>query len=177
MSRDNNPSSTYASRNGSEHMLQFQRNSRTQSILQSETTVLWRELGAASKQATHPKNRCLCLSSYQTPRTCVKREQGYYWLHVHACSNYRGRNASVYCAECTLYFNWCQREVLCKLWNGCPTVISDLSLKSFSRASSSKKYLLQRFILYMCLSTICLISVKGNHGICYLRISLNIVKT
>ncbi|XP_046884258.1 vasoactive intestinal polypeptide receptor 2-like isoform X1 [Hypomesus transpacificus] len=40
MSRDNNPSSTYASRNGSEHMLQFQRNSRTQSILQSETTVL-----------------------------------------------------------------------------------------------------------------------------------------
>ncbi|XP_072771323.1 vasoactive intestinal polypeptide receptor 2 isoform X3 [Nerophis lumbriciformis] len=33
-------SNTLASRNGSEHMVQFQRTSRTQSILQSETTVL-----------------------------------------------------------------------------------------------------------------------------------------
>uniref|UniRef100_A0A3B3DGW4 Vasoactive intestinal peptide receptor 2 n=1 Tax=Oryzias melastigma TaxID=30732 RepID=A0A3B3DGW4_ORYME len=33
-------SSTFTSRNGSEHMMQFHRNSRAQSILQSETTVL-----------------------------------------------------------------------------------------------------------------------------------------
>uniref|UniRef100_A0A8C2ZW66 Vasoactive intestinal peptide receptor 2 n=1 Tax=Cyclopterus lumpus TaxID=8103 RepID=A0A8C2ZW66_CYCLU len=40
LSRDNLLNSTFASRNGSEHMVQFHRNSRTQSILQSETTVL-----------------------------------------------------------------------------------------------------------------------------------------
>lgn len=40
MSRDNNPCSTFASRNGSENMVHFQRNSRTQSFLQTETTVL-----------------------------------------------------------------------------------------------------------------------------------------
>ena len=41
LSRDRHYNSTFASRNGSEHMVQFHRNSRTQSILQSETTVLW----------------------------------------------------------------------------------------------------------------------------------------
>ncbi|XP_030257598.1 vasoactive intestinal polypeptide receptor 2-like isoform X3 [Sparus aurata] len=40
LSRDRHYNSTFASRNGSEHMVQFHRNSRTQSILQSETTVL-----------------------------------------------------------------------------------------------------------------------------------------
>ncbi|KAM3866104.1 vasoactive intestinal polypeptide receptor 2-like [Diretmus argenteus] len=40
LSRDHHFSSIYASRNGSEHTGQFHRSSRTQSILQSETTVL-----------------------------------------------------------------------------------------------------------------------------------------
>ncbi|KAM9350121.1 vasoactive intestinal polypeptide receptor 2 [Symphorus nematophorus] len=40
LSRGRHLNSTFASRNGSEHMAQFHRNSRTQSILQSETTVL-----------------------------------------------------------------------------------------------------------------------------------------
>ncbi|KAF3698586.1 Vasoactive intestinal polypeptide receptor 2 [Channa argus] len=40
LSRDQHSNSNYASGNGSEHMVQFHRNSRTQSILQSETTVL-----------------------------------------------------------------------------------------------------------------------------------------
>uniref|UniRef100_A0A673AE45 Vasoactive intestinal peptide receptor 2 n=1 Tax=Sphaeramia orbicularis TaxID=375764 RepID=A0A673AE45_9TELE len=40
LSRDRHFSNTFASRNGSEHLGQFHRNSRTQSILQSETTVL-----------------------------------------------------------------------------------------------------------------------------------------
>uniref|UniRef100_A0A8C9X1K5 Vasoactive intestinal peptide receptor 2 n=1 Tax=Sander lucioperca TaxID=283035 RepID=A0A8C9X1K5_SANLU len=40
LSRDHHFNSTLVSRNGSEHMVQFHRNSRTQSILQSETTVL-----------------------------------------------------------------------------------------------------------------------------------------
>lgn len=41
LSRGRHFSSRFASRNGSEHMVQFHRNSRTPSILQSETTVLW----------------------------------------------------------------------------------------------------------------------------------------
>ncbi|KAI3374197.1 hypothetical protein L3Q82_006062 [Scortum barcoo] len=40
LSRDHHLNSAFTSRNGSEHMMQFHRNSRTQSILQSETTVL-----------------------------------------------------------------------------------------------------------------------------------------
>uniref|UniRef100_A0A7N6BNX7 Vasoactive intestinal peptide receptor 2 n=1 Tax=Anabas testudineus TaxID=64144 RepID=A0A7N6BNX7_ANATE len=40
LSRDHHFNSTFASKNGSEPMMQFHRNSRTQSILQSETTVL-----------------------------------------------------------------------------------------------------------------------------------------
>ncbi|KAA8587614.1 hypothetical protein FQN60_016476 [Etheostoma spectabile] len=40
LSRDHHFHSTFASRNCSEHMGQFHRDSRTQSILQSETTVL-----------------------------------------------------------------------------------------------------------------------------------------
>ncbi|XP_054599484.1 vasoactive intestinal polypeptide receptor 2 isoform X2 [Nothobranchius furzeri] len=40
LSRVQHFSSNFASRNGSEHMMQFHRNSRAQSILQSETTVL-----------------------------------------------------------------------------------------------------------------------------------------
>uniref|UniRef100_A0A3B4TVF8 Vasoactive intestinal peptide receptor 2 n=1 Tax=Seriola dumerili TaxID=41447 RepID=A0A3B4TVF8_SERDU len=40
LGRDHHFNSTFASRNGSDHMVQFHRNSRTQSILQSETTVL-----------------------------------------------------------------------------------------------------------------------------------------
>uniref|UniRef100_A0A8P4G498 Vasoactive intestinal polypeptide receptor 2 n=1 Tax=Dicentrarchus labrax TaxID=13489 RepID=A0A8P4G498_DICLA len=40
LSRDHHFNNTFASRNGSDHMVQFHRNSRTQSILQSETTVL-----------------------------------------------------------------------------------------------------------------------------------------
>uniref|UniRef100_A0A8D3C2L8 Vasoactive intestinal peptide receptor 2 n=1 Tax=Scophthalmus maximus TaxID=52904 RepID=A0A8D3C2L8_SCOMX len=40
LSRGRHFSSRFASRNGSEHMVQFHRNSRTPSILQSETTVL-----------------------------------------------------------------------------------------------------------------------------------------
>ncbi|KAF7643307.1 hypothetical protein LDENG_00241940 [Lucifuga dentata] len=40
LSRNHRFSSNITSRNGSEHMAQFHRNSRTQSILQSETTVL-----------------------------------------------------------------------------------------------------------------------------------------
>uniref|UniRef100_A0A8C8DWB6 Vasoactive intestinal peptide receptor 2 n=1 Tax=Oryzias sinensis TaxID=183150 RepID=A0A8C8DWB6_9TELE len=40
LSRAPHFSSTFTSRNGSEHMMQFHRNSRAQSILQSETTML-----------------------------------------------------------------------------------------------------------------------------------------
>ncbi|XP_034039662.1 vasoactive intestinal polypeptide receptor 2 [Thalassophryne amazonica] len=40
LSRGHHFSNIFASRNGSENMMQFHRNSRTQSILQSETTVL-----------------------------------------------------------------------------------------------------------------------------------------
>uniref|UniRef100_A0A3Q3IQD3 Vasoactive intestinal peptide receptor 2 n=1 Tax=Monopterus albus TaxID=43700 RepID=A0A3Q3IQD3_MONAL len=40
LSRAHHPNSTFTSRNGSEHMVQFHHSSRTQSILQSETTVL-----------------------------------------------------------------------------------------------------------------------------------------
>uniref|UniRef100_A0A3Q1GSY7 Vasoactive intestinal peptide receptor 2 n=2 Tax=Acanthochromis polyacanthus TaxID=80966 RepID=A0A3Q1GSY7_9TELE len=40
LSRNHRFSRNFASRNGSEHMVQFHRDSRTQSILQSETTVL-----------------------------------------------------------------------------------------------------------------------------------------
>ncbi|XP_023821167.1 vasoactive intestinal polypeptide receptor 2-like isoform X1 [Oryzias latipes] len=40
LSRTPHFSSTFTSRNGSEHMMQFHRNSRAQSILQSETTML-----------------------------------------------------------------------------------------------------------------------------------------
>uniref|UniRef100_A0A1A7XDE9 Vasoactive intestinal peptide receptor 2 n=1 Tax=Iconisemion striatum TaxID=60296 RepID=A0A1A7XDE9_9TELE len=40
LSRVQHFSSNFASRNGSEHMMQFHRNSRAQSILQSETTML-----------------------------------------------------------------------------------------------------------------------------------------
>uniref|UniRef100_A0A3B4ZWP9 Vasoactive intestinal peptide receptor 2 n=1 Tax=Stegastes partitus TaxID=144197 RepID=A0A3B4ZWP9_9TELE len=40
LSRNHHFGSTFTSRNGSDHMVQFHRNSRTQSIMQSETTVL-----------------------------------------------------------------------------------------------------------------------------------------
>ncbi|CAK6973111.1 vasoactive intestinal polypeptide receptor 2 isoform X1 [Scomber scombrus] len=40
LSRDHHFNNAFASRNGSDHMVQFHRSSRTQSILQSETTVL-----------------------------------------------------------------------------------------------------------------------------------------
>lgn len=40
LGRDRRLSGTFASRNGSEHMVQSHRSSRAQSILQSETTVL-----------------------------------------------------------------------------------------------------------------------------------------
>lgn len=41
LSRARHFSNNFTSRNGSEHNMQFHRNSRAQSILQSETTMLW----------------------------------------------------------------------------------------------------------------------------------------
>lgn len=41
LSRARHSSNNFTSRNGSEHAMQFHRNSRAQSILQSETTMLW----------------------------------------------------------------------------------------------------------------------------------------
>lgn len=57
----NRHNNTFASRNGSQHMVQFHSNSRTQSILQTETSVLW-EHEVFDTQTNIQKNAVLRLT-------------------------------------------------------------------------------------------------------------------
>lgn len=117
LSRDHHFNNTFASRNGSENMVQFHRNSRTQSILQSETTVLW---GPAFKWNT--KNKCSLQvdlgrivftkrTKYHMGATCTLL-QSRFWFQLYkilslSLQNVRSVNLkrvwSVFCEGCFIW--------------------------------------------------------------------------